>query len=504
MHHLKMKYLLLLIVALPLGAADQRPNIVWIFTEDMNDWMGCYGDSTVPTPNIDQLAAEGMRFDRAYMPAGVCSATRSAIAYGAMQTSLGVHNHRSSRQRVPGEVIDLPEKYRTVYQQLRDSGYYVVNNGPKNDFNFTWAVEKGTDGAAKQMNRFKTGYGTGARLTEGKSELLYDVNIETWAPSGPVFKNRPEDKPFFVQFQLAGGKNNGNYTGVEKLKKGSGKTHTDQSKIEVMPYYPDIPSIRREIAHHYDTIRQTDEEVGKIVDMLKRERVYDKTVIFFWTDHGMKLYRHKQWLYEGGIRVPMIAAGPGVKKGMVREDLVSGIDISATTLALGGIEKPTWVEGEDLLAEGFKRNYVISARDRCDFTIERVRAVTTQRFKYLKNFMTDRPFMQAQYRDGSDYLIDARKSYNEGKMNAAQRFPWAPKRVAEELYDLKNDPFEINNLADDPKYAKHLERHRKILMRWMKKTDDKGQYPETVVALKGVLEQWGDQAVNPEYDKARN
>ena len=132
-----MKYLLLLIVALPLGAADQRPNIVWIFTEDMNDWMGCYGDSTVPTPNIDQLAAEGMRFDRAYMPAGVCSATRSAIAYGAMQASLGVHNHRSSRQRVPGEVIDLPEKYRTVYQQLRDSGYYVVNNGPKNDFNFT-------------------------------------------------------------------------------------------------------------------------------------------------------------------------------------------------------------------------------------------------------------------------------------------------------------------------------------------------------------------------------
>ena len=111
--------------------------------------------------------------------------------------------------------------------------------------------------------------------------------------------------------------------------------------------------------------------------------------------------------------------------------------------------------------------------------------------------------MQPQYRDGSDYVIDARKYYNEGKMNAAQSFSWAQKRVAEELYDLKKDPFEINNLADDPKYAKNLERHRKILTRWIKKTDDKGQYPETVVALKGVLEQWGDQAVNPEYDKAR-
>jgi N-sulfoglucosamine sulfohydrolase len=504
MYPIKMKYLLLLFFALPLGAADQRPNIVWIFTEDMNDWMGCYGDSTVPTPNIDQLAAEGMRFDRAYMPAGVCSATRSAIAYGAMQTSIGAHNHRSSRQRVPGEVLDLPEKYRTVYQQLRDNGYYVVNNGPKNDFNFTWAVEKGTEGAAKQMNRFKTGYGTGAYLTEDKSKLLYDVNIETWAPPEPVFENRPKGKPIFIQFQLSGGKNNGNYAGVEKLKKGSHKTHTDQSKVEVMPYYPDVPSIRREIAHHYDTIRQTDEQVGQIVNMLKREGIYENTVIFFWTDHGMKLYRHKQWLYEGGIRVPMIASGPGIEKGVAREDLVSGIDITATTLALSETPKPDWVEGENLLAKDFKRNYVISARDRCDFAIERVRAVTTRRFKYLKNFMTDRLFMQPQYRDGSDYVEDARKLYVEGTLNAAQSFSWAPERVAEELYDLNEDPFEINNLAADPDYAKVLERHRKILTRWIKKTDDKGQYPETVVALKGVLEQWGDQAVNPEYDKARD
>jgi len=116
--------------------ADKRPNIVWVFTEDMNAWMGCYGDSTVPTPHIDQLAKNGIRFDRAYMPAGVCSATRSAIAFGAMQTSLGVHNHRSSRQRVPEDVNRLPKGTKTVYQLLRQEGYYVVNQGPKNDFNF--------------------------------------------------------------------------------------------------------------------------------------------------------------------------------------------------------------------------------------------------------------------------------------------------------------------------------------------------------------------------------
>ena len=120
---------------------NNRPNIVWIFVEDMNDWMGCYGDNTVPTPNIDKLAEEGIRFDRAYMPAGVCSATRSAIALGAMQTSLGVHNHRSSRQRIPDEKIELPGDTKTVYQLMRNNGYHVINNGPKNDFNFLWPTQ---------------------------------------------------------------------------------------------------------------------------------------------------------------------------------------------------------------------------------------------------------------------------------------------------------------------------------------------------------------------------
>lgn len=187
-----MKYLLLLLFVLPVSATVQRPNIVWIFAEDMNNWMGCYGDKSVPTPNIDKLAASGMRFDRAYMPAGVCSATRSAIAFGCMQTSLGIHNHRSSRNRIPGEVLHLPEQYKTVYRQLRDSGYYVINNGPKNDFNFAWPVERGTKGTKTQMQRMQAGYGTGAYVTDDKRKLLYDINTEQWAPSGTVWEDRPK------------------------------------------------------------------------------------------------------------------------------------------------------------------------------------------------------------------------------------------------------------------------------------------------------------------------
>ena len=149
------------------------------------------------------------------------------------------------------------------------------------------------------------------------------------------------------------------------------------------------------------------------------------------------------------------------------------------------------------------RDYVIAARDRCDYTIERVRAVVTKRHKYLRNFLNDRPFMQPQYRDGRDYIEVPRKLYKDGKLNPVQAFMWNPKRVPEELYDLEKDPHETVNLADDPKHAEVLKQHRKILADWIKGTDDKGQYPESIDGLRGVLKRWNKQAVNPEYDKAR-
>ena len=457
-----------------LSAAAEKPNIVWIFVEDMNGWYGCYGDDTVPTPNIDALAEQGVRFDRAYMPAGVCSATRSSIALGAMQTSLGVHNHRSSRGRVPGEVINLPDGVVTAYELMRDAGYFVVSSEGKNDFNFMFEMDE-----------------------------LYDAYTSKMGPHTD-WRARAEGQPFFAQIQLKGGKNNGRFDGAPARKKGDDTPHTDPDPMKVAPYYPDHPVMRREYAHHYDTIRQTDDEVGKIVASLKEDGQLDNTVIFFWTDHGMRLPRHKQWVYEGGVRVPLIAAGPGISPDTSRDDLVSGIDITATTLALGGVKKPAWVEGHDLFAKDHTpREFVISARDRCDYTIERVRAVTTERFRYLKNFLTDRPFMQPHYRDGRDYIEVPRQLNKEGKLNEVQAFMWSEERVPEEFYDIENDPHEINNLADDPEFADELKRHREILDTWIEETDDKGQYPESIDGLRGVLTQWDAVAVNPEYDEAR-
>ncbi len=455
------------------SAAAGRPNIVWIFVEDTNPWMGCYGDKTVPTPNIDSIAARGVRFDRAYMPAGVCSPTRSAIALGAMQTSLGVHNHRSSRRRVPEEVINLPEGVKTVYELMREAGYYVTSVQGKNDFNFVW-----------------------------RRDDLYDYVVPTnWGFSRDQWARRPEGKPFFAQIQLAGDKNTGQYAGAPAGAEGP---FTDISKVQVAPYYPDHPVIRRAYAHHYDTIRQTDDEVGEILDALRADGLLENTVVFLFSDHGMRLPRHKQFLYEGGIRVPLIAAGPGLPSGPARDDLVSGIDITVTTLALAGVKPGTWMEGRALIAPGYApREYVVAARDRCDFTIDRIRAVVTKRYKYIRNFMTDRPLMQPQYRDGHNYFEVGRELYKAGKLNEVQSFIWSPTRVPEELYDLENDLHETKNLANDLAYAAELERHRKLLEDWIKATDDKGQYPESIDGLRGVLTRWDKQAVNPEYDKAR-
>lgn len=466
-----MKSLILLLTILLTSLRASQPNIVWVIAEDMNAWFGCYGDRTVPTPAIDAMAEQGLRFDRAYMTAGVCSACRSALATGAMQTTLGIHHHRSSRRHVPEEVIHLPKGVKTIYQLMREAGYFVTTEGMnKNDFNFIW-----------------------------KSSDLYDVDASAGGrkikPVRNVWRQRPQGKPFFAQVQLVGGKT---------PPKGISGAVVDPAKVTVMPYYPDIPEIRQSIAHHYDTIRKTDQQLGEVLAALRSDGLLDNTYVFFWTDHGMILYRHKQWVYDASIRVPLIFHGPGIQAGGVRTDLVSGIDITATTLALAGKTLPAWFEGRNLLAKDHAhRDFVISARDRCDYTIDRVRSVTTQRFHYLKNFLTDRPFMQPQYRDGEPFMEAARKMHREGKLNSIQEFVWSEKRLPEEFYDLENDPHETKNLIDDPAFAQEVARHRQILEKWINTSGDKGQNPESLDSLRGVFKEWGHKCVNPEFAPLR-
>jgi N-sulfoglucosamine sulfohydrolase len=457
--------------------AAQRPNILWIYLEDVSGWFSSYGETLIETPNIDKLADSGIRFTRFYTPAGVCSATRSSIVTGMMQTTIGAHNHRSARANFRGKSMGeydknvLPKQVLPLPMRFREAGYWTFNEGGKDDYNFEWSKDE-----FYNFERSKGGWGPPSLV------------------AGDVWRDKKKDQPFFGQVQLGGG----------KLNKAAPRV-IDRSKVTVPPYYPDIPEVREEIAHHYDCLLKTDEQVGEVIAALKRDGFYDNTLIFLFSDHGMKLHRHKQFLYEGGIQMPLIVVGPGIKQGGVRRDLISGIDISAASLAASGIGVPDGMEGLDFLAADYEpRGYIVAARDRCDYTIEKIRAIVTPRFKYLRNYLTDRPYMQPSYKDPWPVSIRFREMMAKGEMNAAQLVFFGKDRPAEELYDLENDPHEIHNLAGDPKYADELVWHRKILANWITETGDKGQQPESDIGLLSTLKRWGDLCVNPEYDKARD
>lgn len=452
-----------------------KPNVLWIYLEDVSGWVGAYGDTIIKTPNIDALAKNGIRFDRFYTPAGVCSATRSAIITGMMQTSIGAHNHRSARAEFRGKKIEnydrnvLPENVIPLPILFKEAGYYTFNEGGKDDYNFEWSVNEFYD-----FERGKGGWGP-------KSFL-----------DGDCLNGNTEGKPFFGQIQLGGGK----LRGVPKK--------VDRSKVPVPPYYPDIPEVREEIAYHYDCLIKTDQQVGQIVANLKEKGLYENTIIFMFSDHGMKLHRHKQFLYEGGIHMPFALSGSNIKPNQINDDLVSGIDISATSLAVAGIDIPRSMEGKDILSAEWKgRDYVIAARDRCDYTIEKIRAVVTPRFKYLKNYLTDRPYMQPSYKDPWPVSKKFRTLMVNGELNKDQLVFFGDEKPEEELYDLNNDPHEINNLANSPKYKKEIEKHRKMLSEWVEETGDMGQKSESDIGLKCVLDRWKDKCVNPEYDRIR-
>lgn len=455
---------LLLLICGPLQA--ERPNVLWIFIEDMSPWIGCYGDevNAKATPAIDSLARGGVKFMRCYVPAPVCSACRSSLITGLYQTTTGLHNHRSSRTKEGA--IHLPEGVTTVPQLFRKAGYETFNAG-KDDYNFVYDRDDlYVKGEGKKGNKFA------------------------------AWRTLPKGKPFFGQIQLGGGKSNTK----------SVKNKVDPKAETPPPYLPDSPLFQKWHAHHYDTVRKTDGETQMIMNNLKEDGLLENTIIFWFTDHGNNhSLRGKQFCTELGVHVPLIVTGPheALKAGAVRKDLVSALDVTATSLALAGLPIPKNYESRDLFADGFKRDHVISARDRCDYTIDRIRTVRTENFRYIRNFLTDRPLLQPQYRDNRDYTQELRKGHAEGTLPELVDEIFFGPRPKEELYDHRNDPHEIHNLAEDPKFKAELERHRGLLETWIKETDDKGQYPESDAGLREVLNQWKKACVNPEYDRVR-
>ncbi len=491
--------LLALFVAMPLavGALEKRPNILWIVAEDLSPWIGCCGDEINQghTPVIDRMAADGVLFRRAYTPAPVCSSARSALITGAMQTTTGTQEHRSGRftdgKVVPPPLrIHLPEGMKTLPELMKAAGYFTFNSG-KDDYNFHYNRRALYDVGTHPD------YVVGMNGWQGnKAEHSESYTEDVWGA-------RPDpNQPWFGQIQIDGGK------GDRRVLPASARV--DRNAVDLPPYFPDTPALREAWVVHFDNARGSDVRISRILDQLDADGELENTVVFFFSDHGSNTsLRHKQFCYEGGMHVPLIIAGhhPSIQAGRVVNDLVSLLDVTATTLALAGAELPDYYEGQDLFGSDYTpAEYIVGARDRCDYTIDQIRTIRTERFRYIRNTYLDRPLMQPGYRDHLEPSMDLRLLHKEGKLTPYQDKHWFGMRPPEELYDLEADPHQINNLAQNPDYREELLRHRSLLDQWMVETDDQGQYPESEKQLRATFDLWKTRAIfldadiNPEYD----
>lgn len=458
----------MLLVAGPAFANDttvsQRPNILWFVVDDMSPNFSCYGERLVETPHVDRLAREGTRFTHAFVTAPVCSPCRSALITGMYQTTIGAHHHRSGR----GELrIQLPAGVQPIPELLRHAGYYTCigdgfpnaprqvdapnNRQPpmgKTDYNFQWSKE------------------------------MYDA--EDWA-------GRAEGQPFFMQVQLAGGKlRGGTDVAAQRLSaraKDEFGASVDPATVTLPPYYPRDPVLLRDWAAYLDSVRFTDQHVGKVLARLDEENLLANTLIIFMTDHGISHARAKQFLYNEGTHIPLVIRGPGIEPGVVRDDLVEHIDIAAITVARAGLDVPTTMQGHNLFAANYvPRTAVFAARDRCDETVERIRSVRTDRYLYVRNFYPDQPHLQPNaYKDGKSIVQALRALHAAHQLDPlAERLLFRPKRPVEELYDWRADPWQTNDLTDDPNHRATLETLRDQLDRWLTDSHDQGVEAEAM------------------------
>ena len=457
--------LFLLAILAPIAPAEDKPNILWIYAEDTSPWMGCYGSeaNAGQTPNIDSIAERGIRFTRAFVPAPVCSACRSGMIVGQSQIRFGAHEHRSGRGT---RRIKLPAGIQTLPEIMNANGYETFNFG-KTDYNFDEPE--------------------GMYTITGKSK-------QGW------FGALKDKQPFFGQIQTKGGKNGtGKFPASRK---------TDPAKVQVPADYPQNDLFHRTVAQHHDAIRVDDDLIGRILKDLEASGMADRTIVVYFSDHGANnLLRHKQMPTEGGLHVPFVVMGPEQYvplKNRVRKDLVNMLDLTATTLAWAGVDRPDWYEGQHLFgADHQPRKAVFGAKDRLDHTIDRVRTVRSERFRYTRNFMLDRVFAQPQYRDRRPEMKNLKELYASGELAPHLTDIYFGERPAEELYDVSKDPAQIHNLVNDPAFKPELERHRRLLDEWIAKGDHGAQAEsEAELRYNGEAKKWGT-GVNVEYESYR-
>ena len=443
---------------------SQKPlNVVWISCEDMGPILGSYGNDIIKTPNLDKLASEGVRYTNAYSTVGVCAPSRFSIITGMYPARLGAHNMRTGdyhNYKTPEEVshrknigvIDKEGKNIPEYEVvppthvkpfteiLRTKGYYCANN-------------------------FKCDYQFNAPFT------AWDEVSSTVS-----YRDAPKDKPFFYVWNTL-------LTHESRIWERSNQPLTVNPEDIIIPsYFPDIPEVRNDIARKYSNIEAMDKKVGELMNQLEEDGILDNTIIMFWSDHGGNLLRQKRAVGNSGLNVPLIIRYPNkMDAGKVDERIVSLMDLGPTVLSLLNIEPPKHYDGKAIAGpyEDDPREYAFGTADRFDESTDMQRSVLDGRYVYVKNFLPELPLIyRNKYRERitmNSKLIQM-DSFNMLEGDAAYIF--MKTKPVEEFYDLANDPYEVHNIIDNPKYFKKINDFRAALENWQKEINDQGFVPE--------------------------
>ncbi|MGB0598070.1 MAG: sulfatase-like hydrolase/transferase [Rubripirellula sp.] len=436
-------------------AANTAPNVLWISCEDISPHLGCYGDPHAITPNLDTLAGEGVRYTHAFTAAGVCAPNRSSIITGMYQNSIGTHHMRCNAM--------LPKWLKPFPMLMKQAGYYCTNNS-KTDYQFR----------------------------EPSARTI-------WNESGSKahWKKRTKGQPFFAIFNFTGCHESGiasegKYRSVTKDL--TAAERQDSAELTTLPpYYPDTPVTREDWKRNYELITAMDAWAGGLIDELKEAGLYENTIIFFWSDHGVGLPRAKRWLYDSGTRIPLIVRIPKSlrddgqgKPNTVDDRLVCSVDFAPTVLNLAGVSIPNKLQGQPFLGTNLppKRKYVFGARDRMDERYDIIRTVRDQRFRYVRNFEPLKPYYQYMNTpEKGATMIEIRRAEQSGNLTETMAVFSAATKPAEELYDLENDLHEVNNLADNPEHAGKLAEMRTALKYWQNEIGDVGLIPEAEIEI---------------------
>jgi arylsulfatase A-like enzyme len=436
-----MKALLLCLLLLTTrGLAADRPNILWITIEDWSPDLSCYGTKGIHTPHVDKLASQGIRYETAFTTSPVCSTSRSAMMTGFHQNYIGAHQHRTADKK------PLPYGIRPIPHLLADAGYYTAIMSWKTDCNF---------------------------VPNTRGELF----------TGTDWKDRKPDQPFFARITFGG---------THRSWKRDPQRPIDIKDVELPPHYADTPFIRRDWANGLEQMQLVDREVGALLQRLEDEGLTDNTIVFFIGDHGRCHIRGKQFLYDGGTRIPMIMRWPGkVEPGQVNKDLVYSIDICATVLEAAGVKAPVPLHGKSLFSKDLSdREYVFAARDKMDDAHDAMRSVRSKDHKLILNLMPERAYCQfSHYKEGAYPPLAEMNVLNlQGKLTPAQAAFLASNKPEIELFDLRKDPHEVQNLADDPACAE-------VKATLLAKIDD---WRKNVIKDQGVSEVFRAEGLFPE------